>query len=100
MAAKKANANAADEQPEGAPSFEASMERLERIVAEMESGSLSLEQMVKRFEEGQALVALCSKTLNEVERKVEILVKKGGEVEVEPFEPSEGGDGNGKDEGG
>ena len=67
--------------------FEKSLERLEAIVEEMESGDLSLEQMIKHFEEGSKLVTLCSSKLNEVEQKIEKLVKKGGELAAEPFLP-------------
>ncbi|MGE4488667.1 MAG: exodeoxyribonuclease VII small subunit [Kiritimatiellales bacterium] len=69
--------------------FEKSLERLETIVDEMESGELSLEQMIKHFEEGSKLVTLCSGKLNEVEQKIEKLVKKGGALVEEPFEPAE-----------
>ena len=68
------------------PGFEESMARLEKIVAEMEDGNLSLEKMIIRFEEGRTLIKNCTKTLNEVEQKIEILVKKSGEVVAEPFE--------------
>jgi exodeoxyribonuclease VII small subunit len=67
--------------------FEKSLERLEAIVEEMESGDLSLEQMIKHFEEGSKLVTLCSGKLNEVEQKIEKLVKKGGVLTAEAFEP-------------
>jgi exodeoxyribonuclease VII small subunit len=67
-------------------SFEQSMERLEQIVADMEDGTLDLDNMIHRFEEGQGLIQFCSKKLDEVERKVEKLVNKGGEQVVEPFE--------------
>lgn len=67
--------------------FEESMERLEKIVAEMEGGELSLEDMIGRFEEGQTLIKLCSRKLNEVERKIEVLVEKeDGTIETEPLE--------------
>ncbi|MCU0856938.1 MAG: exodeoxyribonuclease VII small subunit [Pontiellaceae bacterium] len=69
--------------------FEKSLERLESIVEEMERGELSLEQMIKHFEEGSKLVTLCSAKLNEVEQKIEKLVKKGGAMTTEPFEPTE-----------
>jgi exodeoxyribonuclease VII small subunit len=69
--------------------FEKSLERLEAIVEEMESGDLSLEQMIKHFEEGSKLVTLCSGKLNEVEQKIEKLVKKGGGLTSEPFTPEE-----------
>ena len=69
--------------------FEKSLERLEAIVEEMESGDLSLEQMIKHFEEGSKLVTLCSGKLNEVEQKIEKLVKKGGVLTTESFKTEE-----------
>ena len=66
--------------------FEKSLTRLETLVHEMESGELALEQMIKHFEEGSKLVTLCSKKLNEVEQKIEKLVKKEGAMGTEPFE--------------
>jgi len=74
---------------EKTPDFEKSLERLETIVDEMESGNLSLEAMIKHFEEGSKLVTLCSKKLTEVEQKIEKLVKKGTSLETEPFEAKE-----------
>jgi len=69
--------------------FEKSLERLETLVNEMESGDLPLEEMIKHFEEGSKLVTLCSKKLTEVEQKIEKLVKKDGELTEEPFEAKE-----------
>ncbi len=67
-------------------SFEKALARLEEIAAEMESGELGLEKMVAAFEEGQKLVKLCSSKLNEVEKKIEQLVKNAdGSVGTEPF---------------
>lgn len=70
--------------------FEQSMERLEKIVEEMESGRCDLEEMISLFEEGQALIKVCAKKLNEVEKKVEALVKKGGKIITEPLDEPEG----------
>jgi exodeoxyribonuclease VII small subunit len=75
---------AANEKKE-TPGFETSLARLEAIVKEMEGGQLSLEKMIERFEEGMGLVKLCTGKLNEVEKKIEQLVQKGGEVSLEPF---------------
>ena len=76
----------AAEKKEKAQSFEKALERLEEIAAAMESGDLGLEKMVAAFEEGQKLVKLCSSKLNEVEKKIEILVKQAdGTVTAEPF---------------
>ena len=76
------------EKADKAPSFEKALARLEEIAAEMESGELGLEKMVAAFEEGQKLVKLCSSKLNEVEKKIEMLVKNSdGSVGTEPFAP-------------
>ncbi len=72
----------ANETPER---FEEALTRLEAIVTEMERGQIDLETMIRRFEEGQRLVALCEKKLNEVERKIERLVKTDSDVTVEPL---------------
>jgi exodeoxyribonuclease VII small subunit len=73
-----------------APGFEQALERLETIVREMESGELSLETMMARFEEGQKLVKSCGETLSQVERRIEILVKEGDKVVAKPFESVRG----------
>ena len=82
MSKKKAETQ--DSKTEGV-SFEKALDRLETLVREMESGELSLEDMMARFEEGQALVKVCAGTLNQVERRIEILVKEGEQVVAEPF---------------
>jgi len=68
------------------PAFEESLKRLETLVAEMEAGDLSLDQMIAHFEEGSSLVEQCGKRLTEVERRIEKLVKKDGKLETEPFD--------------
>lgn len=79
----------AEKQSDKGVSFEKALARLEAIVAEMEGGELSLEKMMAYFEEGTGLVKYCSQKLNEVEKKIEILVKKGDAVAAEPFEEPE-----------
>ncbi len=66
--------------------FEQAMERLEAIVAAMERGDQGLDRMIAEFEEGTALVKFCTGRLNEIERRIEILIKKGGETVAVPFE--------------
>ena len=73
-------------------SFEKSLVRLEEIVAEMESGSLDLEKMISCSEEGQGLIKFCTDKLNEVDRKIEVLVKKGEDVVSEPMDGEEPGE--------
>lgn len=65
--------------------FETALKRLEQIVEKLESGQTDLDDSIKLFEEGTELVKFCSKKLEEVKRKVEILVKKEGKIVVEPF---------------
>jgi len=68
-------------------SFEESLNRLDKIVQEMESGEMELDAMISAFEEGQRLVKSCSAKLNEVEKKIEKVVKSAaGEIITEPFE--------------
>jgi exodeoxyribonuclease VII small subunit len=55
----------------------------------MEGGVLSLEEMIARFEEGQRLIKLCTTKLNEVEKKVETLVKEGDRILSKPFDVDE-----------
>jgi exodeoxyribonuclease VII small subunit len=55
--------------------FENAMKRLEDIVRELESGEVSLEESLKRFEEGIKLSRLCSKKLDAIEKKVSILLQ-------------------------
>jgi exodeoxyribonuclease VII small subunit len=69
--------------------FEKSLGRLEELVEEMEGGELSLEEMLRHFEEGSKLVDVCTKKLNEVEQKIRKLVKQDGELTEVPFVPDE-----------
>lgn len=67
-------------------SFEEALARLETCVTTMESGNLPLEEMMKGFEEGQTLAAICTQKLKNVEQKIEILKKKTtGEAQWEEF---------------
>ncbi|MGA0333967.1 MAG: exodeoxyribonuclease VII small subunit [Kiritimatiellia bacterium] len=76
-----------DQKESASDSFEQSLKRLEVLVSEMEGGALTLDQMIEHFEEGTQLVEKCGKRLNEVERRIEKLVKKDGKIISEPFEP-------------
>lgn len=74
------------------PSFDDGLDRLESLVQQLESGSLSLEEALARFEEGVQLSQALQKQLAEAQRKVEILkAGLGGEYRAEPLD--EGGAG-------
>lgn len=51
-------------------SFEENMQRLEQIVRAMERGDVPLEESLKLFREGTALVETCGKLLDEAELQV------------------------------
>ncbi len=63
------------------------MKQLEQIALELESGELSLELAMKKFEEGIHLSRFCSKKLDETERRIGILLQDSdGSVREVPFE--------------
>ena len=67
--------------------LEKSLEQLERLVDELESGELPLETAMRKFEEGVKLTRLCQSALKDAEQRVEILLKNaGGEETLERFE--------------
>ncbi|MFQ5512292.1 MAG: exodeoxyribonuclease VII small subunit [Candidatus Krumholzibacteriia bacterium] len=55
--------------------FEGSMEKLEKIVSELESGDFSLADSMKKFEEGLKLGSACKEMLDKAEEKVRLLVE-------------------------
>ncbi len=55
--------------------FEKAMKRLEEIVEKLDEGEIPLEESIKIFEEGMELVNFCQKKLEEVEAKVETIMK-------------------------
>lgn len=67
--------------------FEHAMQRLEKIVQDLEGGELCLEDALKAFEEGMGLAKFCSDKLEEAEKKVTLLVQEsGGKHTQVPFE--------------
>jgi len=66
--------------------FEAALKRLEDLVAELESGRLSLEDSLSRFEEGMRLSKLCQQKLKGVELRIEKLVAENGGTKARPLD--------------
>lgn len=61
--------------------FEKAFARLEEILEKMNTGALSLDDALKLYEEADKLIAICSRKLNDAERKIETLVKsRSGEI--------------------
>ena len=70
--------------------FEAALKKLESIVENLENGDLSLEEALKRYEEGVRMADICSKRLTEAEKRVEVLMKiNPGKFKTVPFEEKE-----------
>jgi exodeoxyribonuclease VII small subunit len=69
----------------GPASFETGLQQLEAIVKEMESGELPLERALELFERGMKLSESCRKQLEDAETRVEMLVKRAGEMQAQPF---------------
>lgn len=57
----------------GSASFENSLQELEKIVRELESGEVSLDDSLKKFEKGIELYKECRQTLQGAEKKIKIL---------------------------
>lgn len=67
--------------------FEKSFQQLEKIVNRLESEELPLDESLQLFEEGIRLSRFCHQRLEEVEKKIElILADARGEPVVEPFD--------------
>ena len=67
--------------------FEKAFQDLEKIVQRLESEELPLDESLHLFEEGIRLSRFCHQRLEEVEKKIElILADAKGQPVTEPFE--------------
>lgn len=66
--------------------IEQDLEELQKIVAKLEEDKLGLAESIALFEQGVALSAAAKQKIEDAETKVELLTKRGGKVEPEPFE--------------
>jgi exodeoxyribonuclease VII small subunit len=75
---------------EAEPTFEATLDGLERIVDELERGDLDLSASLASYEKGVALLAHCQALLDGVDRSVALLtgVEADGTPVVVPFDAS------------
>jgi exodeoxyribonuclease VII small subunit len=72
--------------------LEKSLADLEALVAELEGGELSLEDAMKKFEQGIKLTRTCQNILKDAEQKVEILLENNGEDTLTSFDDKTNGD--------
>ncbi len=77
-------------------SYDAIVARLERVVGELESGQLTLEQSIDKFAEGVRLAKDASRKLEDAERRIDLLVRgSDGDEETVPFDPQPANGGRG-----
>ena len=71
-----------------AKNFETSLAELEKIVGQLESSDLPLQESLKLFEAGVKLSRECRERLTEAERRIEVLMKDGdGKLSLSEFAP-------------
>lgn len=89
--ARKDQANNVAAEDQASLTFEQAMESLESIVSKLESGDVPLETAIELFQEGMRLSGLCGQKLEQVERRIEILVEgEGGSgLGRKPFVPAQ-----------
>ena len=63
-----------------ASSYEAALEELEQLVAQLDAGQLPLDQLLSRYQRGAALLAFCRAKLDAVENQIQVL--EGGELKT------------------
>ena len=66
--------------------FEEYIAELEKIVNDLENGSMSLEDSIKNFEKGMEVSKKCSEILENAEGKITKMIKENGELKEESFE--------------
>lgn len=67
--------------------FEDAIKKLEKIVEDLEGGDLSLDEALKKYQEGIEISRVCSQRLESAKKKIEVLSKnKKGEFELKDFE--------------
>jgi exodeoxyribonuclease VII small subunit len=92
----RARSMSAAELSEDTAKFEDQLENLENIVTRIDSGELALEESIEAFERGVGLVRSLNRKLDEVERRVEVLMRgTGGELQRTPYEGETGAADNG-----
>lgn len=69
-------------------SFELALSELQQIVSALEAGTLGLEDSLKQFERGSALLRHCYGLLESAEQRIEILTGRtaDGEPQTAPFD--------------
>lgn len=71
--------------------FEDALKKLEKIVEDLEKGELSLDEALKKYQEGIELSRACTQRLDSAKKKIDLLSKnKKGEFELKPLDENKG----------
>ncbi len=60
--------------------FEETIDELEKIVADLESGDLTLDESMKKFEEGMKASKHCTEILDKAEKKIVTVLEKNSKI--------------------
>lgn len=60
--------------------FEEGINELEKIVADLENGDMTLDESIKKFEEGMKMSKYCNQLLDEAEKRITMVLDKNGEL--------------------
>jgi exodeoxyribonuclease VII small subunit len=77
------------DQPTSELSYEQAANQLESAVQRLEKGDLTLEESIRIFEQAVGLVRLCNARLDEIEKRITILVEGKEEVREKDFLPDQ-----------
>jgi exodeoxyribonuclease VII small subunit len=66
--------------------FESALQRLEEIVDSMEEGEIPLDELLRKYEEGNELLKVCGKQLRDAELKIDLLKKNGAGETLVPLD--------------
>ena len=72
--------------------FEGALEKLEKLVSQIEQGEVTLEESIEKYAEGIKLIKQCRTTLDAAEKRIQLLAKGQGEsleASVELEEPEQ-----------
>jgi exodeoxyribonuclease VII small subunit len=69
--------------------FEEALKKLEKIVSELETGDMPLDESLSKYEEGIKLSKICSRQLEAAKSKVEMLMKSGNKFDIKSFDESQ-----------
>lgn len=69
--------------------FEDNLKRAQEMLKELESGNLTLEESLEKFETGIKALRTCYEILNSLEKRVKLIKDDVGEVKMKDLEPEQ-----------